>query len=205
MVSQKAKRSSAAPLIALGVGAVALIGLLGFAVYQDQTNAAKQPPAAAMESPKTGSCWHTPVKPQIAGLEFVECKTSNDHVAEGQKVTYETDPPLSGPHWGGWLQPGFYTSAQTAERLVHDLEHGNVVIYYDKTKLSDAEMDALKALPKKFNKDFQGVIAVPREDAKHAIILTAWENALRLEKFDQGRVDQFVDAFRGRGPENPVR
>ena len=149
-------------------------------------------------------CIHSPVQVKMMGVETVPCKTES-HVAEGKAVTYETDPPLSGDHWSSWLPPGFYTVAQAPEQLVHDLEHGNIVIYYDKDRLSADDLAKVKALTQQFRQDFQGVLAVPRADKQAALILTAWEHALRLNSYAPDAVDQFVDAFRGRGPEKAVR
>jgi hypothetical protein len=103
------------------------------------------------------------------------------------------------------VTPGFYKASQPKEKLVHALEHGNIVIYYNQTKLSADEMDALTKLTGKYKGQWDGIVAVPRSDETHAIILTAWEKRLRLAKWDQATIEKFVDAFRGRGPENPVR
>jgi len=37
------------------------------------------------------------------------------------------------------------------------------------------------------------------------LILTAWGEILRLDHFDPAVAAAFVDKYRGRGPENPVR
>lgn len=37
------------------------------------------------------------------------------------------------------------------------------------------------------------------------ILLTAWTKMLRLAKFDAASAAAFIDRFRGRGPEHPVR
>lgn len=190
-------KSSNGPVVALVIGAIAVIGLMIYAAISSSQN-------RGMDQPIQPGCTSSKVTSQIPGVERVPCK-SQTHVPDGQKVTYDTDPPLSGAHYAGPTPPGFYTFAQTNERIVHSLEHGNVVIYYNKAKLSDAELDAIRKLATTYKGTWDGVIATPREDSQYAVILTAWEYALRLEKFDQAKVNQFVDEFRGRGPENPVR
>ena len=35
--------------------------------------------------------------------------------------------------------------------------------------------------------------------------MTAWRKRLRLKTFDASAAAAFIDAYRGRGPENPVR
>ncbi len=37
------------------------------------------------------------------------------------------------------------------------------------------------------------------------LVLTAWTKRLRLASFDAPLAAAFVDAYRGRGPEHPVR
>ncbi|MDB4895992.1 MAG: hypothetical protein JWN15_2254 [Firmicutes bacterium] len=203
MSKPKAKpRVNNGPVIALIIGGLALLGLLGYAAIM--STKAKPPVPPDKLTPNQYNCTSSPVHVSIPGLEFSTCKGST-HVPDGQKVNYDTDPPLSGDHWAVPTAPGFYTVAQTPERLVHALEHGNVVIYYDPAKLPAADLEPLKALAKQYAGQWDGIVVVPRTDAKNPLILTAWENALRLPGYDKAKVDQFVDAFRGRGPENPVR
>ncbi|HWI63402.1 MAG TPA: DUF3105 domain-containing protein [Symbiobacteriaceae bacterium] len=196
---KKRAQQNAGPIAILVLGAIGLVSLFGYGIYKSGST-----PAATMDKEPTAGCTHSPVKATIAGLESVACKSA-DHVREGQSVTYESDPPLAGQHWASWVGPGFYQADQPKEKLVHSLEHGHVVIYYDESKLSALHLDNLKKLAGQYKGQWDGVVAVPRKDAKHAVILTAWEYALRLESWDQSRLDAFVDAFRGRGPENPVR
>ncbi|HWI52028.1 MAG TPA: DUF3105 domain-containing protein [Symbiobacteriaceae bacterium] len=195
---QTRRSASAWPVAILVVGVVGLIGLFVWRVLADSQD------VPAMEKADKAGCTHSPVTVQIEGMETVPC-TSADHVAEGSGVKYDSDPPLAGRHWPSWINPGFYKADQPKEKLVHSLEHGYIVVYYDETKLSAQEMTGLRDLAAKYNGQWDGVVAVPRKDGKNALILTAWEHALPLAQWDQARMDAFVDAFRGRGPENPIR
>ncbi|MDP6276923.1 MAG: hypothetical protein QGI11_00225 [Nitrospinota bacterium] len=38
-----------------------------------------------------------------------------------------------------------------------------------------------------------------------SVVLTAWTKRLNLERFDRAAAAAFIDLFRGRGPEHPVR
>jgi len=49
------------------------------------------------------------------------------------------------------------------------------------------------------------VLVVRREGLGQRLILTAWNKILRLDHFDPAVAAAFVDKYRGRGPENPVR
>jgi hypothetical protein len=84
-------------------------------------------------------------------------KGNNDHRAEGEPITYAKTPPATGPHWGRFLVGNeirkFWTTDDRppVERLVHSLEHGHTVLWYDETVADDEEaLDALRAIAKKF-------------------------------------------------------
>jgi hypothetical protein len=49
------------------------------------------------------------------------------------------------------------------------------------------------------------VIATRSSGLGKAVVLTAWRRILRLDEFDPPAAAAFIDQFRGRGPENPVR
>jgi Protein of unknown function (DUF3105). len=125
------------------------------------------------------------------------------HLAPGERAAYRTDPPTSGPHSPESVPPGFYTTEQPPERLVHSLEHGLVVIYYDDP--GPEALQTLRAWARMFNGPWDGIVVVPRPGLGRAVILTAWTRMLRLESWDPEAAAAFVDAFRGRGPERPVR
>ena len=50
------------------------------------------------------------------------------HPASGHSTRYDDPFPTSGPHNPDWVLPGFYDRPQPPSKLVHALEHGNVVI-----------------------------------------------------------------------------
>ena len=125
------------------------------------------------------------------------------HVAFGTEVTYNSSPPTSGPHYGRWVQPGFYRVQQEDRELVHSLEHGNVVAYYG--DVNDEVLDTLDDWTLRFQGNWDGMIATPLSDIGEGVILTAWRHVLRLDPFDPALAAAFIDRHRGRGPENPVR
>lgn len=172
-----------------GLAALALGGLILWVLQQGQAYAAFQ--AAARRG-----------QPALQRVEMFPDE-GRAHLAPGERWAYRTDPPTSGPHSPDAVDPGFYTTPQPPERLVHSLEHGHIVIYYD-----DPEPEALRTLQtwaRMFNGPWDGVVVVPRPGQGRAIILTAWTRRLRLEAFDADAAAAFIDAFRGRGPEHPVR
>ena len=88
-------------------------------------------------------------------------------------------------------------------QLVHALEHGNIVIYYDKP--SQAVLTRLHKWAATYTGQWEGIIVTPSPGLGTGIVLTAWERRLILSRYDKTKVYAFIDAFRGRGPEHPVR
>lgn len=53
------------------------------------------------------------------------------HVQDTSQSVYNSNPPTSGDHLGSPAQPGFYEKQVPDGALIHNLEHGYVVINYD--------------------------------------------------------------------------
>lgn len=140
-----------------------------------------------------------PDHPAFADIER-QPSLGNQHVSGA--VNYETEFPTSGPHSQAPVRPGLYGDAQALERLVHSLEHGNVVIYYDTP--GELAMQTLERWTNAYDGAMDGVVAIRRKGLGERVVLTAWQNSLDIERFDV-RATYFVDAFRGRGPEGSVR
>lgn len=122
-------------------------------------------------------------------------------------IDYDRVPPLSGPHWSDWESAGFYTETPRLEGLVHSLEHGAVVIYYDEANLSNESEASLRAWGANKDGRWQSIIVAPNpnEDPRGDYVLTAWTHRLVLEDYDAEAVQAFAAEYLGRGPENPVR
>jgi len=72
---------------------------------------------------------------------------NNEHADDGTVLEYENVPPSSGAHWGAPAFPAreFYTERDRPEmeQLVHNLEHGYTVVWYDDT-IKGKALDELK-------------------------------------------------------------
>ena len=159
--------------------------------------------------------WLAPQSPQEAFLD--EAKNGqaalanvvtvpsrgHTHVPPGRTVDYGAWPPTSGDHDREPVDPGVYDQPQKPEQLVHSLEHGLIVIYVDDP--GAAALDTLKAWVKLYRDPWAGIVVVPKPELGKGVVLTAWTRYLRLDPFDAPAAAAFIDAFRGRGPENPVR
>lgn len=54
-----------------------------------------------------------------------------DHVEAGKEVSYNSNPPTSGPHYADWIRSGVYKEPRDDRYLVHSLEHGYVIMSYN--------------------------------------------------------------------------
>lgn len=141
-------------------------------------------------------------RPAMAQVETPENQGAN-HVPAGTRVPYDTRFPTSGPHWPSPTRPGHYETPQPNEALVHAIEHGNIVVYYD--ELSEEDEARLREWTSFYTGTWSAVIATPEEGLGRGVVLTAWDHRMRLDEFDPAPMAAFIEAFRGRGPENPVR
>ena len=139
----------------------------------------------------------------LSMVENVQLEGGGDGEA-GDTYAYRSAPPTSGRHHPEVVAPGFYESPQNEARLVHALEHGNIVIYYDDA--SPAVITNLRRWAVFFGSDeWAGLVVVPGTGVGDAVTLTAWGRKLALDPFDAASAAAFIDKYRGRGPEKPIR
>lgn len=140
-----------------------------------------------------------------AALEQVKAghDAGGGHIAPGQPIGYPERFPTSGPHDRNWINPGVYDTVQPPTKLVHSVEHGMVVIYYDAP--SSEAMSMLEDWAGLYKGPWSGVVVTPGPGIGEELVLTAWNQTLRLKPFEAASAAAFIDRFRGRGPEHPVR
>jgi hypothetical protein len=116
-------------------------------------------------------------------------------------VTYSVNPPAGGDHDSRPSPAGFYdlTNAPADGHLVHSLEHGFVVVWYQPAGVSAATLDGLRELVR----SRRWVLAVPRPSLAAPLAATAWHRRLLCPQDVgvQGLIDTFVRAFRDKAPE----
>jgi len=125
------------------------------------------------------------------------------HLSPGQTHVYESRIPTSGIHDQRWITPGLYERPQRPTQLVHALEHGNIVIYYERPAAD--VLQTLDAWADLYDGQWDGVVVTPMSGLGETVVLTAWHKRLDLSPFDPAAAAAFIDAYRGRGPEHPVR
>lgn len=93
-----------------------------------------------------------------AGCQDVESETASgigDHRPDGQQIVYKGAPPSFGPHYAAAapMARKFYVAEDRPllGSLVHNLEHGYSILWYDETVAEDKEQLAeVKAISGKF-------------------------------------------------------
>jgi hypothetical protein len=139
--------------------------------------------------------------------------TSREHIPEGSEhEPYNSSPPTNGPHYEAPAQNAFYSSTLPPEQLVHNLEHGQIVIWY----APDAP-DAVREDIEQIVRDQPiATTASPYEgELEGNLALTAWLAATdegdesdngtgvmqTCEQISEAVVDEFRRNFQGKSPE----
>jgi hypothetical protein len=129
--------------------------------------------------------------PPIQGQEHVETQ-----------VDYDSNPPTSGPHFPVPAEDGVYTKAPPKEGLVHSLEHGRIVIQFQRD-LDEAAKGGLQSL---FDEDSQHVILTPNTtDMPYEVAATAWGHLVGCPRMNDRVYDAlraFTARYRDKGPED---
>lgn len=172
--------------------AVAAILLIGGGIYLWQMLSATRSFAALAQQGQA----------TLAGV-VTDRDDGRGHLEPGQTQRYPERHPTSGIHSRQWTEAGFYDEPQPQTQLVHAAEHGNVVIYYG-TPPADV-IDTLGDWTSLYDGQWDGVVVTKDNRLSTKVVLTAWRKRLELDPFDPAAAAAFIDAYRGRGPENPVR
>ncbi|MCR4324061.1 MAG: DUF3105 domain-containing protein [Candidatus Curtissbacteria bacterium] len=138
------------------------------------------------------------VSKEVEGVQVFPI-AGREHISEATKsADYNSNPPTSGQHWSTPAKNGIYETELPDERVVHNLEHGNIWISYKK----EISADVLNKLKEIVNKDDWKMIMTPREVNDSKIVVAAWGRLLKMEEPDYVRIEEFIKTYRNRGPEN---
>jgi len=142
----------------LVVGAAVLVGVIIIGVAAWQVLKANEESGRAISdiglAADAASCQdlvtHKPEGEEQSGVD-------GNHVEVGTPIDYRFTPPAFGQHWPNYLTGAelrsFYTvdDRPEVERLVHGLEHGYTILWYDESLADDDEaMADIEAIAKKF-------------------------------------------------------
>ena len=99
---------------------------------------------------------------------------------------------------------GVYTTAVPEPAVVHNLEHGGIVIWYQASKVSADEVAKLTDFvnAQVHTSQFKFILSPwTGKDFGHAIAVTAWRYLLYLDSADTEGIGAFADLHYGKSPE----
>jgi Protein of unknown function (DUF3105) len=121
---------------------------------------------------------------------------------------YSSLPAASGPHWLTPASWGVYATAQEESQLIHNLEHGGIVIWYDPAALDTAGIAALSQFvdaqtASGISGRFKFILSPwgGTDPLPAPVVASAWRYLLELETADTDAIDEFARARYGRSPE----
>ena len=135
-----------------------------------------------------------------------------DHVEElPDGFEYNSNPPTTGPHNPVPAPFDVYDEPVDPLRLVHNQEHGGVVLHYG--NVGDAQIEQIREW---WRNDPNGIVVSPLPSLGTGIALTAWNADIsgggqeatdqrgilaKCPSFDADAATAFVDEYGFRGPE----
>ncbi len=188
MQQERRERAQRSRYILLAAGVIAAAALVVLALVGGGIINPAAPAAPVAASAGSATCSAVQTFPTL----------SRDHIQPNEPhPPYSSNPPTSGWHWENPQDWGIYTTPQVQEQLVHNLEHGGIVIQYN--NLSAGEVLQLTAL---VNRDHYHMILAPYPgltDTK--VALTAWDHLQKCTGVDPNAIQAFTGSFRDKGPE----
>ena len=149
------------------------------------------------------------VKPAVG--EVVDIPAGyQTHVEIGAALTYPSDPPAGGLHYAQEFENGFFDEATLPQKpgelagyLVHNLEHGYVIFWYNCAKLDETACNNLKSQIKTVMdaKNNFKLVAVPWQSIDAPLVMTSWGRLQRFQQFDAGLARAFIESNLNHAPE----
>ena len=178
----EAKRRRQRALTWTAVVVVAALVIVGVIVWQGRDSGRVSPQDLAAARQQAGSRGVT---------EYAEA--GRDHIeANQQPGNWNSTPPTSGDHLGAPIAAGVYDSEQDERAIVHNLEHGYVVIQYK--GIPEDQVNQLR----EFVRDRSGsklVLAPWSGLQSDGVALTAWQNLETMQRVNLTVVKAFVSDY----------
>ncbi len=146
-----------------------------------------------------------------AGQSMQIMAGSSQHIpVDSDPGEYNSDPPASGPHYAEEAREGFYDNNNykfPSGYLVHNLEHGYVIFWYNCDLLDEIGCTNLKEQIKTTMDELGStkLIAYPWPSLNVPVAMTSWGRLQRFEAFDSEKAKAFYRANLNRAPEPNAR
>jgi hypothetical protein len=153
--------------------------------------------------------WRGEPMGECDAIEEHFAEPSATHVAPCSDVAYPMSPPVYGNHYPSWPAYQTYDYPVPLGYLVHGMEHGAVVIFYDcpegcadEVEEARAFIDSLPADPRCGAEVGHQVILVPTPGLGSRWAAAAWGFSLVSSCFDATYFGQFYEKHVGQAPED---
>lgn len=138
--------------------------------------------------------------------EKISIMASTHITVDSDPGTYNSDPPTSGPHYAEEALAGFHdtnTYQYPAGYLVHNLEHGYIIFWYNCANLSESACSELKSRIKAVMDEVNNVkvIAYPWDSIDVPVAITSWGRLQKMERFNAAQARTFYKTNLNRAPE----
>jgi thiol-disulfide isomerase/thioredoxin len=130
-----------------------------------------------------------------------------EHLQPGETYDrYLSDPPTSGPHDPQPVPWGPYNEPIPKEKLVHNLEHGGLLVLYNCPEGCTELVEELEPFVGRYAASGVKLVLAPYPGMDSRLALVAWGYLDTFDELDPERIAQFLEADLGsRGPEANVQ
>jgi len=143
--------------------------------------------------------------PRLAEFDDGLTTPGQGHLNAGVPFNYPTIPAHGGPHAGNLLPCSVYPDEQSQERILHSMEHGAVVIFFQPDVASGDDITQIRQLGTELLREGNRIVVAPNRQLTNPIVIASWARLLPLQTFEDATIRGFVDAFENDGPENIPR
>lgn len=178
----------------LGALAVSLLAALMFACSESAGPTARNAPPAQKTAQLSPG--------QYPVQTFFD--QGRQHLAPDQTFNqYNSNPPTSGPHSPIAARWGIYDQPVPKEVLVHNMEHGGVIVWYNcrggPQPLTEAQCQELRNNLARVVQTYLSrgrlIVMTPYPDMPRRIALTAWTRLDAFDDFDEARLASFIERY----------
>ncbi len=146
------------------------------------------------------------------GEEESFASQGNTHIQQGSAspIDYNSTPPTSGPHYPGLAPWDIYDEPIRYEQVVHNMEDGGVIVYYQCEDGCPELRVQLSEVVRPYLDRGRHVLMMPNDpnwtgfgsqsahrDMEARIALTAWQRLDKFDEFDADRIRAFIDRYEG--------
>ncbi|MFB6158623.1 MAG: DUF3105 domain-containing protein [Candidatus Nanohalobium sp.] len=119
------------------------------------------------------------------------------HISAGTEFdNYNSNPPTSGPHYRKPAETGFYSKKLHDERVVHNIEHGQIWISYN--NISSETRQQLKQLAQNYP---EAVVVTKRPENNARIAVASWGRLMELDSYEEQKIVKYIKTYINKSPE----